>query len=399
MKWLQIQALSRVNSYLENLQLPASGIVIDGRIEAFSRKLVRSDKALLSALKRQYSGDTGDQSHTGSGNSSPRTASHKSAKTDVNQTPSSQAQQRQRQRSVSDGPGDTPNPDSASVSSRKGPDTPPVLSLPSRTTSAPTRTNLQPRGISFGRSLFGTKSSAVDTSTLEDDPEPEESTDSSPLSAKRRSRKDSRSSDRRNSHSRRERSRSPIGHGRSISAPASSTTSLPGSRGGTPPPGSPYLPASPFLKAQQLSDNEVSHTPIGDLHQMRTIKVFADLIECMNSFHEDHDFRYVSPMHFQHDLTIGAAQHAINSWLAPIEREYPTFSTDLWRAVDSAIGLGECEVYAFDPSDGNDNPFLDNALWAFNYFFVNRKQVLYFKCVGKRIGSSPEDDDGDEEMT
>lgn len=387
MKWLQVQALSRVNSYLDKLQLPASGIIIDGKVEAYSRKLVRSDKILLSSLKRQYSGDVGDQSNNEGANSSPR-VSHKSAKIDADQTAS------WRQQHLNDGTtGDTPILDDVSSDGRSGPDTPPVLTLPSRTSGAQQpQPRVYPQGISFGRSLFGSKSSAVDTSSLEDD----DDSPSASSSRRNRSRKNSRSEDGADrSDSRRERSRSPIG-GTDRSAPPSTATSAPGSRTGTPPPGSPYLPASPYLKTQQLSDNEVSHTPIGDLHQMRTLKIFAALIECMNSSHEDHDFRYVSPMHFQHDLTIEAAQHAINSWLAPIEREYSTFSNDLWRAIDSVVGLSECEVYAFEPSDANDNPFLGNALWAFNYFFVSRKQLLYFKCVGRRIGSNSADDDGDD---
>lgn len=47
-----------------------------------------------------------------------------------------------------------------------------------------------------------------------------------------------------------------------------------------------------------------------------------------------------------------------------------------------AIDLKDCDVYTYK-SDNDTDPFGEKAtVWAFNYFFYNRKmkRILYFSC-------------------
>lgn len=58
------------------------------------------------------------------------------------------------------------------------------------------------------------------------------------------------------------------------------------------------------------------------------------------------------------------------------------FRDSVWRSVDEAVDLKDCDVYTYQ-SDLESDPFVEQgSIWSFNYFFYNRKQkrILYFSC-------------------
>eukprot|EP00877_Chromochloris_zofingiensis_P007467 jgi/Chrzof1/2974/Cz12g06180.t1 len=64
-----------------------------------------------------------------------------------------------------------------------------------------------------------------------------------------------------------------------------------------------------------------------------------------------------------------------------------------------AIDLKDCDVYTYK-SDNDTDPFGEKAtVWAFNYFFYNRKmkRILYFSCraVSKTAADDVEETDPD----
>ena len=63
-----------------------------------------------------------------------------------------------------------------------------------------------------------------------------------------------------------------------------------------------------------------------------------------------------------------------------------------------ACELANCDVYSYRTDGPEPDPFDDqNSIWAFNYFFYNRKlkRIVYFSCRSLRKsnaadGSTPE---------
>lgn len=58
----------------------------------------------------------------------------------------------------------------------------------------------------------------------------------------------------------------------------------------------------------------------------------------------------------------------------------------LWAAIDEEVLLPECRIYSYNPDLASD-PFGEpGCLWAFNYFFYNRKlkRIVFFTCRAMR---------------
>ena len=53
----------------------------------------------------------------------------------------------------------------------------------------------------------------------------------------------------------------------------------------------------------------------------------------------------------------------------------------LWNTLNEEINLVNCDIYSYTP-DLTSNPFAEDCLWSFNYFFYNRrlKRVVLFTC-------------------
>ena len=149
----------------------------------------------------------------------------------------------------------------------------------------------------------------------------------------------------------------------------------------------------------------------------------------------DFDFGDVQPSDFVH-LPGPTAVHSINKRLSDVALLQETFLADLWSSIHAVINLAECEVYSYQPQDGelmsfltqtltegsivlgggedtsptptnNEKPTSESSLvseqppttiWSFNYFFVNKssKRILLFTCVESMRGFvDAEEDDGD----
>ena len=69
------------------------------------------------------------------------------------------------------------------------------------------------------------------------------------------------------------------------------------------------------------------------------------------------------------------------SYLNPL---YPSFR----KAINTEIKLTNCQAYSYIP-DMEGDPFSENSVWSFNYFFVDNdaRKIVYFTCIataGKR---------------
>lgn len=73
------------------------------------------------------------------------------------------------------------------------------------------------------------------------------------------------------------------------------------------------------------------------------------------------------------------------------------FLDTLWSSIDEAIDLKDCDVYSYK-SDGETDPFGEKAnLWAFNFFFYNKKMKRILYIGVKAVSKLAADDDKDEE--
>eukprot|EP01083_Nonionella_stella_P108420 315368_1 len=266
MKYLQVDSLTELTSILENVDVGDHFIV--GKVEAFSRKLVRTDKKLMTSLKRQYS----DDRHS----------------TDEESSPQLRAEQGIR------------SPKLARVS------------------------NL--RSITEGVSAGLEPPQFLLTPPLRPQPPPSITLDPEHLSSAR------------------------------------STTAGPG--------------LSPLLAAR------LTNSPLGNMADMHSIRTLASLIEAMNLSFPDYDFRDISPLDFQKLKKLETLQQKVNTYLGHVEDREPGFCRNLWKAIDDLLKLSEGEIYCYSP-DSDNNPFMDGALWAFNYFFLNQKTLVYLHCSAR----------------
>lgn len=147
--------------------------------------------------------------------------------------------------------------------------------------------------------------------------------------------------------------------------------------------------------AGSLSD--LSTSPLGDFHRPVTQRLLTDLILTLNASFPDYDFSSARPDCFQRLRSSTFAVNRANEKLSDfaLSEKGPEFLNDLWRAIDDVVLLKETEIYSFDPEDDSDCEFLSaltdggearcssDALWSFNYFFVNKilKRIVLFTCV------------------
>lgn len=111
-----------------------------------------------------------------------------------------------------------------------------------------------------------------------------------------------------------------------------------------------------------------------------TTKLFVDLIQTLNASMTDYDFTELKPESFI-QISCSEVVQKINSHLAELTAENPTFLADMWRSIDNAIGnLGKCEAFQLI-----DDPFADEMLtvWSFHYFLYNKelRRICYFSCA------------------
>ncbi|GBF98817.1 transcription regulator [Raphidocelis subcapitata] len=138
------------------------------------------------------------------------------------------------------------------------------------------------------------------------------------------------------------------------------------------------------------SPQELSMSPVGPLSDSASRKTLIYLILALNHVYPDYDFSRLRAHHFKREAGLARAEEVIDSHLLEVSKVWEAtpgfgeapFLDTLWSAVDEAIDLKSCDVYSYK-SDNETDPFGERAsVWAFNYFFYNRKlkRILYLSC-------------------
>lgn len=164
------------------------------------------------------------------------------------------------------------------------------------------------------------------------------------------------------------------------------------------------------LPAQSLAEfadefNTERNTPFGSFKEPGNRHKFAYFIATLNATHVDYDFaNTLNPDEFRRenkanftskiDQTMYYLRPRIYSQSLPsgavTPLGTPIWSQRSWQAIDSEIGMNDCEYYIWEPVD---DPFADDgAIWSHHHFLYNkeRKRVAYFYLRGvSALSSSP----------
>lgn len=116
-------------------------------------------------------------------------------------------------------------------------------------------------------------------------------------------------------------------------------------------------------------------------------KTMVNLMSTMNATFPDYDFCNTHFDQFEKQC-LSTARNVINNTLAEmveLHHHSEHFLNQLWHALDIVICPKDCEMYSYVSDKENEDPFNENALWSFNYFFYNKqlKKILYFTCICK----------------
>ena len=172
------------------------------------------------------------------------------------------------------------------------------------------------------------------------------------------------------------------------------------------------------------SPSALSVSPVGPLTDSSSRKTLIYLILTLNHTYPDYDFSALRGHHFTKENAVPASaspfsgtpshimrvKNDVDGLLLETGKAYEAtvgagdepLSSELWRAIDAAIHVVDCDVYTYKAVAEGD-PFCDDGnLWSFNYFFYNRKlkRILYFSCraVSKTADEESDFEDGGDEL-
>jgi len=151
------------------------------------------------------------------------------------------------------------------------------------------------------------------------------------------------------------------------------------------------------------SPTALGTSPVGPLTDSNSRKTLIYLILTLNHIYPDYDFSNLRAQHFTKEGTLSSVKTDIDTMLMEIGRVWSArygddeaFLEVLWKTMDEAIELVDCDVYSYKAMSEGD-PFTDEGnLWSFNYFFYNKKlkRILFFTshAASKTMGLDSESD-------
>lgn len=159
------------------------------------------------------------------------------------------------------------------------------------------------------------------------------------------------------------------------------------------------------------SPNCYSESPVGPLTDAGSRRTLINLILTLNASFPDHEFSslraesFVKQVNLEHvaakinrDLSWGQVLAQPGSMLSS-ESPQDLLCKNLWAALANVVVPDECSVYSYIPEDGWDPLSGEDTIWAFNYFFYNKrlKRIAYFVCSNSN-DTEGMDDGSDDDM-
>lgn len=140
---------------------------------------------------------------------------------------------------------------------------------------------------------------------------------------------------------------------------------------------------------RRLAPSSLDQSPLGPMSTDSAQNLLANLVSLMSLLFVDYDCTSIIPLDFEKCLDKHTIVNTINHHLASVvDRVHSGFLSEFWQAVQGAIDVVNCEIYAFQPTSGSFEP-TDNSLSAFHYFFIDveRGRILFIGSVTKSRGS------------
>mmetsp|Transcript_9499 Transcript_9499/g.24396 ORF Transcript_9499/g.24396 Transcript_9499/m.24396 type:complete len:225 (+) Transcript_9499:290-964(+) len=141
------------------------------------------------------------------------------------------------------------------------------------------------------------------------------------------------------------------------------------------------------------SSGALSVSPTGPLTESGSRKTLIHLILTLNHIYPDYDFTLLRAHNFSKESGIEAVKTNVDTLLIEASKlwqeehgtEQKTLSDTLWTVMEEVISVYDCDIYSYNPEYESDPFGEEGHIWAFNYFFYNKKmkRVLYFSCKAR----------------
>jgi len=151
---------------------------------------------------------------------------------------------------------------------------------------------------------------------------------------------------------------------------------------------------------ERRAPESLTDSPLGPLASDAPQILLANLRSLMSLLFVDYDCTHLMAEDFERCPDKHTVVNTINHSLAAVvDRVHSGFLAEFWQAIQDAIDIIGCEVFAFRPKSGSFEP-TDNSLMSFHYFFVDlqRARILFIGSVTKSRGSAMGGMDSDSDV-
>ncbi|CAK9076916.1 unnamed protein product [Durusdinium trenchii] len=143
----------------------------------------------------------------------------------------------------------------------------------------------------------------------------------------------------------------------------------------------------------------LADSPLGSLASEGSQILLSNLRTLMSLLYVDYDCTHLYPTDFERCTDKHAVVTSINHSLVQIvDRVHSGFLAEFWQAVQEAIDIIGCEVFAFRPSTSFEPT--EHALMSFHYFFADlqKSRILFIGSVTKSRRSARGGPDSDSDV-
>lgn len=154
------------------------------------------------------------------------------------------------------------------------------------------------------------------------------------------------------------------------------------------------------LDLAQREPASLEDSPLGPLASDSAQMLLANLRALMSLLFPNYDCSHLTPNDFQRCPDKYAVVSTVNQTLAEVvDRLHAGFLAEFWQAVQDAIDISGCEIYAFRPAAGSFGP-TDNSLTSFHFFFIDfqNEQILFMGSMTKSRGRARAGGDSDSDV-
>ncbi|CAH9096694.1 unnamed protein product [Cuscuta epithymum] len=155
------------------------------------------------------------------------------------------------------------------------------------------------------------------------------------------------------------------------------------------------------------SSDTDSSSPVDYLCCRSSRKTLIYLLLTLNHIYPDHDFSAVNAHQFFSEENWDSFKQAFDTYMFEASKEWiethdgsPLLET-LYKALDEVVKVSDCEVYSYNPEADSDPFHEKGTLWAYHFFFYNRKlkRIVSFRfsCVSNLAsadGLNNQEEDG-----